>query len=669
MSSQLKPGDHIGPYELLALLGEGGFARVWHARQQEPLPRDVALKILKPGMHSAEVLRCFHREQENLAQLDHPGITRVLNAGNTDAGQPYFVMEFVPDGEPLLQWCQQRSLTIVERLNLFLQLCAAIQHAHQKGVIHCDLHPNNVLVTQGQVKVIDFGIAKAIAEDSTTLLAGMPGFMSPEQASGNPDLDTRTDVFALGAMLHELTKDSAARDLHLIIRRAQDDDRTRRYSSVTALADDIRRFIAHEPITARPPTFTYIAGRLVRRHRVFATACVVALLLLGCGLGIALLQSKFAQQQQVQSEAMTNVLVGSWKSTTETETINASLPVMLLKVMNQITAPGFQGREVTRCKVLLKISEAAAIQADYQLGADAGFAALKIRREHPEFESELLIDCLTNIGNSISYDGKPKNAIPYLREALELSIQKAGPVSQLSLTRQRALGSALAKAGDPEALSVLSSAIKNAQLLGLADTHSDLLQARSDYAAALLNSGQTDEALSLLQKTAEHARSGGEACRDLLVRLLLRRGLLMVKLKRPEEAISAYEDAEKEWLRNPDPDKVMHFILRYNRSLSLMVLGRYGDAQATLEPLFEEQVRHYQITHTKPRSTALTLARCYLAQQQWKKLDHLLTRIFQAAPKLNHSHHNEQIEALAKHYDEINQPDQAKQWRDRITRP
>ena len=185
----------------------------------------------------------------------------------------------------------------------------------------------------------------------------------------------------------------------------------------------------------------------------------------------------------------------------------------------------------------------------------------------------------------------------------------------------------------------------------------------------MLNSGQTDEALSLLQKTAEHARSGGEACRDLLVRLLLRRGLLMVKLKRPEEAISAYEEAEKEWLRNPDPDKVMHFILRYNRSLSLMVLGRHRDAQATLEPLFEEQVRHYQITHTKPRSTALTLARCYLAQQQWEKLDHLLTRIFRAAPKLNHSHHNEQIEALAKHYDEINQPDQAKQWRDRITRP
>ncbi len=668
MSSQLKPGDHIDPYELLALLGEGGFARVWHARQQEPLPREVALKILKPGMNSAEVLRCFHREQENLAQLDHPGIARVLDAGNTEAGQPFFVMEFVSDGEPLIQWCQKRSLPLLERLNLFLQLCAAIQHAHQKGVIHCDLHPNNVLVTQGRVKVIDFGIAKAIAEDTTTLLAGMPGFMSPEQASSSQDLDTRTDVFALGAMLHALTQDSTARDLRLIVQRAQDEDRTRRYGSVTALADDIRRFIAHEPVTARPPTFTYIAGKLVRRHRALTTACIVALLCLGFGLGIALWQSKLAKQQQAQSEAMTNVLVDSWKSATETETINASLPRMLREVMGKITAPGFQGRDETRCKVLLKISEAAAIQADYQLGADAGFAALKIRRAHPEFSTEILIDCLTNIGNSISFDGKPKNAIPHLREALELCVQKAGPVSELSLTRQRALGSALTKAGHPEALTVLSDAIKNAQSLGLPNTHPDLLQSRSDYAAAMLNSGNTEEALRLLHDTAEHARSGGEACRDLLVRLLLRRGLLMVKLKRPEDAISAYEDAETEWLRNPDPDKVMHFILRYNRSLSLMVLGRYSDAQATLEPLFEEQVRHYQITHTKPRSTALTLARCYLAQNQWEKLDQLLTRIFQAAPKLNHSHHNDQIEALAKHYDEINQPTQAKQWRDRKTK-
>jgi WD40 repeat protein/serine/threonine protein kinase len=211
-----RPGTVIGPYKLLKQIGEGGFGVVYMAEQTQPIRRKVALKILKPGMDSRQVIARFEAERQALALMDHPNIAKVLDAGQTSSGRPYFVMDLVK-GLPITDFCDQSQFTPRQRLELFLSVCQAVQHAHQKGIIHRDLKPTNVLVTMHDgrplVKIIDFGIAKALGQQLTdkTLftnfaqMIGTPLYMSPEQAAfSNVDVDTRSDIYSLGVLLYEL---------------------------------------------------------------------------------------------------------------------------------------------------------------------------------------------------------------------------------------------------------------------------------------------------------------------------------------------------------------------------------------------------------------------------------------------------------------------------------
>jgi serine/threonine protein kinase len=210
------PGECIGPYSLLQPIGEGGMGTVYLAEQAHPVRRQVALKLIKPGMTSGQVITRFEVERQTLALMDHPNIARVLDAGTAASGQPYFVMELV-QGVPLTHYCDERRLSPRERLQLFLPVCRAVQHAHQKGVIHRDLKPSNVLVAlydgRPVPKVIDFGVAKATGPKVTeqtlcTELGAVIGtleYMSPEQAELNQlDIDTRSDIYSLGVLLYEL---------------------------------------------------------------------------------------------------------------------------------------------------------------------------------------------------------------------------------------------------------------------------------------------------------------------------------------------------------------------------------------------------------------------------------------------------------------------------------
>ncbi len=210
------PGTVLGPYRLLEQIGEGGFGVVFMAERQQPVRRKVALKVLKPGMDTKQVIARFEAERQALALMDHPNIARMLDAGQTASGRPYFVMDLVK-GQPITDYCDQNRLTPRARLELFLSVCHAVQHAHQKGIIHRDIKPSNVLVTMQDgdalVKVIDFGIAKALGQQLTerTLFTGFaqmigtPLYMSPEQAAlSNVDVDTRSDVYSLGVLLYEL---------------------------------------------------------------------------------------------------------------------------------------------------------------------------------------------------------------------------------------------------------------------------------------------------------------------------------------------------------------------------------------------------------------------------------------------------------------------------------
>lgn len=345
-------GTMIGPYKLMEQIGEGGFGLVYVADQQTPIRRRVALKIIKPGMESREVLTRFEAERQAIALMDHPNIARVYDAGVTESAQPYFVMELVR-GVPLTEYCDGHQLDISDRLKLLVDVCNAVQHAHQKGIIHRDLKPSNILVTLQDghplVKVIDFGVAKAIGQSLTiktmytrfASMVGTPAYMSPEQAGmSTGDIDTRSDIYSLGVLLYELltgttpfTSDrlqsagfdelrriireeephrpstrlstlnnqlattiaanrkldlaklasSMKRDLDWIVMKALDKDRNRRYATAGSMAEDISRFLMHQPVVACPPSTWYRFTKFARRNKVAIStvSSITAALLLG----------------------------------------------------------------------------------------------------------------------------------------------------------------------------------------------------------------------------------------------------------------------------------------------------------------------------------------------------------------------------------------------------
>jgi non-specific serine/threonine protein kinase/serine/threonine-protein kinase len=372
--SEATPGATIGPYQLIRQLGEGGMGVVYHAQQLRPIRRDVALKIIKPGMDSRQVIARFESERQALALMDHPNIARVFDAGAT-SGRPYFVMELV-HGVPITRYADSERLTVKERIELFIPVCKAIQHAHQKGIIHRDIKPSNLLVGEqdGQPtpKVIDFGLAKALGQqlsDATMMtnlgtIVGTLEYMSPEQAElTRNDIDTRADVYSLGAVLYELltgvtpldherlaqtpyvetlqrireeepvrpsarvrssasSSEIAAKrrseparlpgllhaELDWIVMKALDKDRTRRYETVNGLARDLERYLAGEAVEASAPSTAYRVRKFAGRHRLGFTMAASLTGLLVVGVVVSTWEAVRARRAESEARAVSAFL-------------------------------------------------------------------------------------------------------------------------------------------------------------------------------------------------------------------------------------------------------------------------------------------------------------------------------------------------------------------------
>jgi len=406
----------IGLYTLVRVLGEGGFGTVYLAEQTEP-HRRVALKVLRAGLESRQVIGRFEGERQALSLMDHPNIAKVLDAGETRDGRPYFAMEYVP-GESITAYCDAHRLTITDRLMLFGQVCDAVQHAHTKGIIHRDLKPGNVLVTSVEgrpsAKVIDFGIAKATGGQLTAKgvftehrqLIGTPEYMSPEQAEGSADIDTRTDVYSLGVLLYELLigvtpfdaerlRSAAYAEIHRIIREVDpprpstrlstvdaasvahhrgtrpdrlgtqikgeldwivmkclEKDRNRRYGSPGALADDLARHLEGRPVVAAPPGVWYRARKFASRHTAAVTASAALLLALGSGLAFAVAARNEAMRGQ-RAEAAARTDAQRERHAAEEEAAKSRAALRFIESMFASLDPNTaKGRDVTVAEML-----------------------------------------------------------------------------------------------------------------------------------------------------------------------------------------------------------------------------------------------------------------------------------------------------------------------------
>jgi serine/threonine protein kinase len=508
------PGARFGPYKLLQELGEGGFGSVWMAEQDKPVQRKVALKIIKLGMDTKAVIARFEAERQALAILDHPNIAKVFDAGSTDTGRPYFVMELVK-GQPITDYCDKNSLNIRDRLELFAQVCSAVQHAHTKGVIHRDIKPSNVLVStqddRPAAKVIDFGIAKATSSKLTekTLftehkqLIGTPEYMSPEQAEGSLDIDTRTDVYSLGVMLYELltgstpfsSKDlrsaayneiqriireveppkpstrlsqsadtvasvAASRrtepkklgtivrgELDWIVMKALEKDRSRRYDSANSLAADILRYLSGEAVVAAPPGKTYRLRKFITRHKgaVIAASLLAGALVLGItGTTIGLVRAEHQRRLAVdaqQAEARQKTLA-------EDRLKEAEAAVKFLDDMLAAPDPSAQGKDITVRSALDRASK--------ELSAQFTDRPLVAARLH------------STLAKTYFGLGEWNPAESHARKALEIYKRDLGPEHQTTCQAVNSLAGALIKKAQfSEVEPLLTQALKdNERLFG-----------------------------------------------------------------------------------------------------------------------------------------------------------------------------------------------------------
>ncbi|MBK8914897.1 MAG: tetratricopeptide repeat protein [Phycisphaerales bacterium] len=672
--------ERVSGYRILDVLGEGGFGTVYRAEQSAPVQRTVALKVLKPGMDSRQIISRFEAERQALAVMDHPGFARVFDAGQTEAGRPYFAMEMVP-GQPITAFCDEQRLDTRARLTLFVEVCGIVQHAHQKGLIHRDIKPSNVLVVRVEnratPKLIDFGIARAIdggASRATLLteagqLIGTPEYMSPEQADGGRDMDTRADIYSLGVLLYELLTgttpldrkhasipewrrlilehtppapstrlrtlgergDGVARsrgteppslvrqvrgDLDWIALRALEPDRERRYESAAALAQDVQRYLRHEPVLARPPTAVYRFSRFARRHRAgLAVGVAIFALMIGGSIGtgagwVRAMQAGAAEARQ--------------RARAETEAATArAIAAFLNDELLTAVRPGERGKEVTVRQVLDEASS----------------------RIDTRFPDQPLVEAgvRLTIGSSYLSLGEFGLAEPHMLRAFELRRAELGPIANDTREAQLALAQLYSEQGRLDEAEGLLKDLIERRAAGAAVGPPGANAALHVLATTYHRQGRVEEAVRALREVvADYTGSyGADHERTLTVRSSLvsvLQGADRLDEVRPE--LMATLESQ---IRVIGADHPNTLFTRSKLALLLHQLGQHAESEAAFDDVLERMRRVYGPEHPYTLYVTGDLCLVYRAMNRLDEAAAARETILAGLTKANGENHPETL--------------------------
>ena len=611
---QGRVGQRVGPYRLVRLLGEGGMSSVYEAvRDDAQYEQRVALKLVRAGMATESVLERLRNERQILAKLDHPNIAALHDGGTTDDGLPYFVMEYV-DGVPLLAYCSQNDLSLVDRLALFCTICEAVEHAHRHLVVHRDLKPSNILVSRdGLPKLLDFGIARILddRERSAEVTAGVlrfftPGYASPEQIRGGR-VTTASDVYSLGVVLYELlagerpfgkadTREEpvppSARnaswrrhlrgDLDDITLKALRPEPERRYGSALDFARDVRRHLDALPVAARSGTLGYRASRFVRRHRV-GVAATLAVLLTGIVAGALLLrQVSVTRGERDKAQAVSAMLVDLFEVADPAQARGDSVTVQDLldhgaeRVESLSDQPELQATLLrTLGNLYDKTGELDRAGAAFERSAALYGEAAPLERAA----------ALHDLGRTYAKRGQLARAETLFREALTVRLERLSESTAEAASSLNALALSVHEQGRHEEAEPLYRRALAADLasVGEADLHTQ--RVRGNLALLLLDRGDFAGAeqvfRDVLQSIGGHR--GATETRMDVAEYLEGIGMTLTAQGRPAEAIDLLEQAVELRVRLVGRDHFLSARSLDHLGAALLGAGRLDEAAAAIE--------------------------------------------------------------------------------------